>query len=176
VTRTHLAALALALGVAAVSCSDEPEPDFAPPESTSPAPTEPETTSEPPEPEKLTPEETVRAWVRAQNLALRTGNTDEVRALGPRCQSCDDFVVPVEETYAAGGSYETTGWRIVSLKTQQKTAEDAEIAAAIKFSRGQTIPADGANPVAFGPQRHIMLFELTHAAKEWQVSLVGFVP
>ena len=79
--RSPLAALALLLALACAACNDDdPEPRFGPPESTSPAPTETETTSEPPEP--LDPEETVRAWVEAQNLALRTGETQDVRALG----------------------------------------------------------------------------------------------
>ena len=74
--RSPLAALALMLALACAGCSDDdPEPRFGPPESTSPAPTETGTTSEPPEP--LDPEETVRAWVEARNTALRTGTADD---------------------------------------------------------------------------------------------------
>ena len=68
VKRSPLAALALMLALACASCSDDdPEPRISPPESSSPAPTETETTSEPPE--ALDPEETVRAWVEARNVA-----------------------------------------------------------------------------------------------------------
>ena len=60
------------LALACAACNDDdPEPRFGPPESTSPAPTETETTSELPEP--LDPEETVRAWVEAQNVTLQDG-------------------------------------------------------------------------------------------------------
>ncbi len=173
--RSPLAALALLLALACAACNDDdPEPRFGPPESTSPAPTGTETTSEPPEP--LGPEETVRAWVEAQNLALRTGETQDVRALGPKCSSCDDFIVPIEETYDAGGSYETAGWQIVSLKNQDLKANAADVSAAIKFARGKRIPERGAEPVHFAKQQHIMAFELNKTSMGWRVTLVGFVP
>ncbi len=53
--RTPLAALAVLVAVACAGCSDDPEPDFAPPESTSPAPTDPTTSSTTTEPAELTP-------------------------------------------------------------------------------------------------------------------------
>ena len=78
--RPLLAALAMLTLVVCAGCNDDPEPDFAPPESTSPAPTPP-TTSEPPEPERLSPEETVRAWVEARNITVQDGSTDAVYEL-----------------------------------------------------------------------------------------------
>ena len=69
--RTPLAALAVLMAVGCAGCSDDPEPDFAPPESTSPAPTDPTTSSTTEEPERLSPEETVRAWVEARNIAVQ---------------------------------------------------------------------------------------------------------
>ena len=75
--RPLLAALAMLTLVVCAGCNDDPEPDFAPPESTSPAPTPP-TTSEPPEPERLSPEETVRAWVEARNVGAQDGALTQV--------------------------------------------------------------------------------------------------
>ena len=172
--RTPLAALALvaALGV---GCDDEPEPDFAPPETTSPAPSDP-TTTDSPEPEKLSPEETVRAWVEAQNLALRTGDTSEASVLSQACDACKDFIDPIKETYEAGGRYRTNGWRIVSLELQSSEGANAKVAAGIEFAGGRRIPEAGAQPVIFGPEKHIMLFELSRAATVWQINLMGFVP
>ena len=74
--RSPLAALALMLALAGAACNDDdPEPRFGPPESTSPAPTETETTSE--APDRLDPEETVRAWVKARNVTVADGSTDD---------------------------------------------------------------------------------------------------
>ena len=78
--RSPLAALALMLALACAACNDDdPEPRFGPPESTSPAPTETETTSQAPDP--LDPEETVRAWVKARNVTVRTADSTAVYAL-----------------------------------------------------------------------------------------------
>ena len=63
--------LAVALGVVVLllgSCSDDPRPKVAP---ATHAPTVTDTPS--PSVEVMTPEETVRAWVRAQNQAMRNG-------------------------------------------------------------------------------------------------------
>ncbi|HET9422562.1 MAG TPA: DUF6318 family protein, partial [Nocardioides sp.] len=101
--RSPLAALALMLALAGASCSDDdPEPKIAPPESSSAEPTETETTTEPPDP--LDPEETVRAWVEARNVTVRTGDAKAVYDLSTEgCTSCTNSVEPIRQVYRDGG-------------------------------------------------------------------------
>ena len=113
--RPLLAALAVLALVVCAGCNDDPEPDFAPPESTSPAPTTPPTTSEPPEPERLSPEETVRAWVEARNALMLTGNASKIDSLSAaNCTTCADQIDPLKAVLRAGGRFETDGWRVVT--------------------------------------------------------------
>ena len=84
--RTLLAALAVLVAVAYAGCSDDPEPDFAPPESTSPAPTDPTTSAT--TPEELSPEETVRAWVEARNITVQDGAPRRRCPERPDCTTC----------------------------------------------------------------------------------------
>ena len=169
-TRTRLAALALALGLACASCSDDPEPKFSPPESTSPAPTETETTSEPPEPEPLDPEETVRAWVKARNVTVRTGDADAVYGLSTRsCESCSNSIEPVREVYAKGGRLETFGWRVKSVERRPDFASTGNVAAAIVFAAGRTFPTEGAEPIAYEQEKRILVFRLAHVEDAWKI-------
>ena len=177
-TRTPLAALALVAALACAGCNDDdPRPDFAPPESTSPAPTTPPTTSEPPEPERLSPEETVRAWVEARNLGLKTGRLTQVRELSaPNCTSCNDLIDPIEDVYEAGGEFRTRGWSIAGLNVKKADSRRAEIQVALDVAGGQTIQEAGGEPVSYPPENGIAIFELASNDDErWAVSLLGFL-
>ena len=105
-----------------------------------------------PTPEALTPEETVRAWVDARNLALQDGDTGPVRALSSaECRSCDELIKPIEQTYAAGGEFNTTGWSIAGI--EQVSSEPISMTAGIDIAGGFTIPEAGAPPVEYAPER-----------------------
>ena len=73
---------ALAVAAALVGCSGDPEPRVAPTEapsvSASPSST-PDPT--PTEAAELDPEQTVRAWIEAQNVALTTGDFRRLQSL-----------------------------------------------------------------------------------------------
>jgi hypothetical protein len=174
VKRSPLAALALLLALACASCSDDdPEPKIAPPESSSPAPTETETTSEPPEP--LDPEETVRAWVEARNVAMATGEVTDLQALSADdCTSCVDQIEPIKQIYEAGGHFETMGWRVKSSTIDTQTSSTATVSTALIIAGGRTFPERGADPVVYGEEKRIAIFEMGRTNGTWSVTLIGF--
>ncbi len=138
--RPLLAALAALALVVCAGCNDDPEPDFAPPESTSPAPTTPPTTSEPPEPERLSPEETVRAWVEARNITVRTGDAYDVRRLSAAdCESCaDSDRARRGRSTRLAGDFETTGWRVESVEPKPDSDTSGRAAGVAGVDRGRT--------------------------------------
>ena len=113
-TRAALTALLLIPALLLAGCSDDdPEPKFAPPSSE--APTSPSTSAA----AALSPEDTVRAWVDAQNEALRTGDTSDMDALGtPDCRGCSDFSQPIRRVIADGGRYIGGEWSIDAAKAR----------------------------------------------------------
>lgn len=160
-----------------VGCDDEPKPDIADPSpsSTSPSPSETETNpATSPTPAALTPEETVRAWVDARNLALQDGDTTAVRALSSdECRSCEELIKTIERTYAAGGSFDTPGWSIAGI--EQTSDQPIKVTAGIDIAGGTTIPVAGGEPVTYEAEKRAVRFQLLDSADGLQVSLVLFL-
>jgi hypothetical protein len=170
VTRSALAALALVAALVCTACSDDdPQPDFAPPESTSPAPTETPTPTEPPE-QKLSPEKTVRAWVEARNITVQNGDTEAVYELSTTdCKTCRHSIEPVAAVYERGGHYETSGWKVEDVKQRANFEHTHEVAAAIKYAAGRTFHDEEADPVRYRAEHHVLLFGLVRLGGLWKV-------
>lgn len=174
--RAALAALTLCCLVPLVACDDDPEPDIAPPDTSSAAPTEP--TTEPPTtpPVKLSPEETVRAWVEARNDALATGDFGDMQALSAtECSSCAEQVKGIKRVYDAGGSFKTRGWRVQAASVESESATRARISTALVLAGGTTIPSEGAEPIQYQQEKRIALFDLGRRNGQWLLTLIGFV-
>ncbi len=164
------AAVTLVLGVAACS-SDDPEPRVAPPTSSAPS-----SASTSPIAAAAKPTAVVRNWVDAQNAALATGDTSALRALSAEtCRGCADFVRPIEQVYRRGGHFSTRGWRVAAAEARDGSSDPIVVDVGVAIAGGTTVPAAGADPVHYGPQKRIMLFKLVHRATGLAVSFVGFV-
>jgi hypothetical protein len=169
----------LVVGLAALSgCSGgDPEPKVVPTQSVastpSVSPTEVES-SDPPQ--ALSPVQTVRAWVKALNHAMASGDTSEVGALSAeRCKGCLNFRRTIEGIYAHGGRYETEGWTVVKAKARSLSRDPVVVVAGISVAGGRTIPEKGAEPVVYSQEDHLVLFKLTAQGDGWLVSFLGFV-
>ena len=176
-TRLRCALAALVVVGALGGCSDDdPEPKVDDPTpSVSSGPTESVSVSPTVSP-ALTPKEAVKAWVDAQNEALSTGSTDALRALAaPDCQGCDDFPEPIEEVFAAGGSYEGGEWKLIHSNVESSSPSAASLTAAVTIASGTTIPEAGAEPVTYEAQNHLMSFELVPEGGGWRFSAIAFV-
>lgn len=169
-------AIALGLAVPALvlgGCSGEPEPRIAPSESSSPA-TSSESTSADPSPSD--PVATVRAWVEAQNDAMRTGDSSDVRALSADpCEACEGMIDPIDRVYEAGGYFKTAGWRIHRIKTRRVAGRRATVDSAVVIAGGKTVNAAGEDPVRYGVDHKIIMFKLTRPQGRWLVSFIGFL-
>lgn len=175
--RTRVAAIATLLALTTAACGDDPEPNFAPPEP-SPSPSEVQTSEPPSEPpEALSPEDTVRAWVEARNTTVQTGDTDEVYALSTSgCETCRNSVEPVRKVYAAGGRYETSGWRLKDVAKTPKYDRTGEVIAAVVFDSGRTFPDANSDPISYPEEKHVMLFRLADSQGVLGVKFVGYIP
>ena len=166
--KLRIAATLLAVGLLA-ACTDDPEPKVEPSES----PTRPTTTSPTRPPEELQPTGVVRAWIDAQNEALISGDTAELRRISdPSCTTClSGFVDPIEDVYAAGGHFETDGWRVTAAQSRESSSPTIEVDVGVEISGGRTYADSEAEPVSYETETRILLFKVRDQA----VTFVGFV-
>lgn len=174
VLRTLVVGVVLAVLLAACT-DDDPDPKIAPSETVASTPSSSAPTTSP-SPDPLTPEETVRAWVKAQNEALSTGDTSDMRRLSaPQCRGCQNFAETIEQVYAAGGRYETDGWTVVEAKARSLKARPVVVTTGVSVAGGRTTPEAGADPVVYDEEVHLMVFKLVPHQDAWWVLFIGFV-
>lgn len=156
--------LASALGLAGCT-DDDPEPRFAPPSSAPPASPSTSAASG-----REGPKESFASWVEARNDALRSGDTSLVRAFSsPACKACQDAIEPIDQVHAEGGRFETDGWTVVSSRVKSEAESRVQLSAAIRYESGQTVPSEGADPIAYEAERHIVLVDLVSTSNRWLV-------
>ncbi|WP_160009381.1 hypothetical protein [Nocardioides sp. AX2bis] len=165
------AVAALLLGAAA--CGGDPEPRFAPPTdqaSPSASPTAPP--SESAAPERLTREETVRAWVDARNAALQDGDTSAMSALSTAdCRGCENFELGIEDVFSAGGSYDTPGWEVREVLPVASEVIDVRVDSAA----GTTVNEAGSDPVSYPASTRDLRFTLTEAGGPRRIANIVFL-
>lgn len=173
-TRAVLASLVLLPALAAAGCgADDPEPKFAPtPTESSPAGVESTPTGSA---EVLGPEETVRAWVSAYNQALASGDVSGLETLADQdCQTCARFVNPIADVHAEGGSFRGGRWELEGAKARGG-GERRVVDAAVSIAGGRTLASAGADPVTYGPAKHLLKFRMARDGGAWAITFIGFV-
>jgi hypothetical protein len=129
-----------------------------------------------PTPEVLTPEETVRAWVVAQNLALKTGDTSALRALSAdACEGCEDYPAGIDAVYDAGGNFEGGQWTLVKAKVQERTPTSVRLNVAVRIAGGATVLQAGAEPNVYEADSRLLTFETESVEQTWLISLIAFI-
>jgi hypothetical protein len=177
--RTRWALATLLAACLLGGCSeDDPEPkvgsDPTPSESSSMPTVSPSPTVTPTV--VVSPQDTVAAWIAAENEALRTGSTQALQDLAARhCRGCDNFVEPIEKVYNAGGSYMGGDWTLVNSHVESASSSATKLSAAVQIADGTTIPEAGADPVRYEAQNHLMTFELVQEGGAWRFSVVAFI-
>jgi len=174
--RTRWALVTLVATCLLGACSDDdPEPDIADPTpsvssssvAVSPSPTVSATPA-------LGPEDTVRAWVDAQNLGLSTGDTASLRALAADgCQGCSEFPDAIEKVFDAGGRFEGGRWSILRTKVEDPAARPVRVNVGVRIAGGSTTPSAGAEPTPYEPTSKLIVFELSDRTGQWLISLIG---
>ncbi|MEV7396646.1 DUF6318 family protein [Aeromicrobium sp. NPDC092404] len=114
---TVLAAL-LTLG----ACSSDPEPREPKRTATSAAPTSAPPTM-PAQAEEDTPEGAaafVKHYIDVFNYAASTGDVEELSSLSsPNCKGCQRYIKLYRDTYAAGGYFRDSDWRLSDLQLRR---------------------------------------------------------
>jgi hypothetical protein len=174
-SRTSVAAVVVVVALLGACSDDDPKPDIADPTpsaSTSSAAvsTSPTVSATP----ALGPEETVRAWVEAQNHALKTGDTSGLRALSATgCKGCAEFPDAIDEVVTAGGSFEGGQWTVARTQVEDPSARPVRVNVAVRIAGGTTIAAAGGEPTNYGASSRLLVFELADASGAWLISLIG---
>jgi hypothetical protein len=171
-SRSAIVVAAVALVLLAGACSEDPKPKFAPPESSSTATSE----STSAEPSPSNPVGTVRAWVAARNAALDSGDTRAVEGLSARgCTTCSGLIDPIKRIYAAGGHFETSGWRIMKAKPRDTAGSKPVVDTAISIAGGATVTEAGGEPNKYPREEHLVVFKLARDSDAWGIKFVGFL-
>lgn len=165
------AVAALLLGAA--GCAGDPEPRFAPPSgeaSPSVAESASASVSESAAPERLSREETVRAWVEARNAALQDGDTSGMSALiAADCEGCLPFEENISSVYRAGGYFDTEGWVVLDTFDSKGGAFDLRV----RTSEGTTVNSEGEDPVSYSTERRELRFGLREVGGQWLISSIA---
>jgi hypothetical protein len=171
-TRAVITALSVIPVLLVAGCTDdEPKPKFEPTPSETPSSASPTTS-----PAALSPEETVRAWVDAQNTALRTGDTSSLAALSADpCNTCDQFIDPIAQVYADGGSFRGGAWTIAAVKARPGGRSRTVVDVGIDIDGGTTQETSDSEPVEYVADKRIMQFRLVPVGGGWAISFIGFV-
>lgn len=171
--QVRFAALLAALTLVLVGCSDEdPEPQVDPTPSTSLSDTADPTPTISSPPASVTAVQAVRGWVQERNQALTSGDTTALRGLtSEKCGSCEPYIDLIEDVYAAGGSYETTGWTVDNAKE----LKDMEVTAAITMGAGVMIAATGSAPDEYEEEKAIFRFRVKPVDDGLVVSYIGLI-
>lgn len=116
VRRTAAALLAAALLL--VGCSDDPEPRFESPPSSSPS--EPQTSAEP---DAQTPEEFIREWFELNTEMQNSGETAEFMAASQGCGPCATLAKRVTSIYDSGGAVRLDRQEVDRVKSVASAAD-----------------------------------------------------
>lgn len=172
----HLAAMALLLALAATSCGDD-EPS-AEPTPKMPSPTSSSTTSTPtaePEPWEVQSRAGIKAYLQRYveifSEAFATGETDAFRALGTRCEGCEDFADQIQAVYDAGGSITTKGGiQFAGWSVDETGFEDGCGCIVVTKSSGSTwVRSAGADPETYPGGRAEYLVSLEWTGESWTI-------
>lgn len=162
---------------AATGCGESPKPIPLGSESTKPTASSPSSAvpSLPPEARQKNEagvKATVEAFVAAWNLAAGTGDTRPLTALSmAECKKCSAAAETARETYAAGGRYENSQWKIgmFTLKGIQDNVAYVELL--IDTSPNTYLPSASASPQHFPGSTnypHFLRLEWLRSG-QWQV-------
>ncbi len=66
----------------------------------------------------------VSYWVEVSNFAAHTGDTKELKRISDeRCRGCRTYIDLYEETYAAGGYFKGSEWRLSNVQVKPGDSE-----------------------------------------------------
>lgn len=109
------------------------------------------------------------------NYAARTGDTDELRALGTKdCVSCEAIASNIEKIYNAGGHIESEGWSLRQIRGLQTTRTSSVLSLAV-FLEPEAVVAESGSRETHKGRRQPMTMRLTTEADAYRVARLDLV-
>jgi hypothetical protein len=167
----------LALAVAALmllaSCSDDPEPI----EPTATASEQP--TSAPAMPDAAredTPSGAatfVSYWVEVSNFASQTGDTEELTRISDKnCKGCETYIDLYEKTYAAGGYFRGSEWRLSEVQVEPRGNEHL-VFAHVDAPVGTFKTAKNSEVQRGNEENSDLVFGVSYVDDSWRLTQLG---
>jgi hypothetical protein len=167
-------ALAIATLLLLGACTDDPEPiEPKPSDSTGSRASVPELPKEAREDTPSGAATFVNYWVKVSNFASQTGDTKELRRISDDgCDGCRTYIELYEETYAAGGYFQGSEWKLSRVKVQPGDSEHlvfAHVDARIgKFKRTSDSKVKRGNQ-----EDSDLVFGVSFVKNEWTLTQLG---
>ena len=166
-------ALAIASLVLLTACTDDPGP-IEPTASPSLSPTTPP--AMPNKARENTPSGAatfVSYWVEVSNFASQTGDTKELKRISDGdCEGCRTYIDLYEDTYAAGGYFRGSEWRLSEVEVQPGASEHlvfAHVDAPVgTFKRASDSTVERGNQ-----EDSDLVFGVSFSADKWHVTQLG---
>jgi hypothetical protein len=167
-------ALALAALLLVGSCTDDPEP-IEPKVSDTPNPS-----ASPPEMPREAKANTptgaanfVAYWVEVSNFAAHTGNTEELEQISDRrCAGCRTYIDLYEDTYAAGGYFKGSEWRLSEVEVKPGDTEHL-VFAHVDAPTGTFKRTSGSRVERGNQEDSDLAFGVSFSKGEWRLTQLG---
>jgi hypothetical protein len=162
-SRAAVGVAALLLAVVVSGCEEDepatsPTPSSSPSESETSSPSEPTTTDTG---KRLSPVETVNAWVAAHNSILGNGDPSRVDALtGPNCATCRELRDSVRDVYRAGGHFRGGRWTVDAAEVTDRSSAVSTVTAGVTIGAGTTKSSDDAEPSSYPEEKVVLEFQV----------------
>ncbi len=112
----------------------------------------------------------VRYYVNLVNYAGRTGEVKALERAALGCGSCESLATAFRKTYAAGGHYETAGWRVTSQFTTPSTTEGWVSLLKIRQSAMVWFETDNADPQRTPAKNLSLRFQVRRVGGIWRIT------
>ena len=112
-------------------------------------------------------------WVKVSNYASHTGDTARLSEISePTCRGCGSYIDLYEKTYAQGGYFKGSDWRITNVSVEGETDEVLVHAHVIAsegvYRRSRSAPIETGND-----EDSDLVFVARQSNGEWKVSQLG---
>jgi hypothetical protein len=113
-------------------------------------------------------------WVKVSNYASHTGETQELRAISDEsCGGCASYARLYERTYAAGGFFKGSDWRLTEVEVEH-SGDQALVSAHVSAPVGE-FRQTSSSPLERGnDEESDLAFGVTWDGRRWRMSELAF--
>lgn len=110
-------------------------------------------------------------YVEIFSDAIRSGSTDDLRALSTNCEGCDQVAAQIEEVYGAGGEIRSEPFRYTGSSVDQGGIRDGAACVVTYESSGTTwVRSKGAEPERYPGGTNEKAVKLEWTGSGWTIT------